>query len=138
MKITICTSMSFAKEMFAIKQQLEQLGHEVYLPEGADDYLHGLVKKIGGSEGAERKKKYNLIRKHFNLIKNSDAILVINNKKNEIRNYIGGNSFLEIGFAHILEKKIFLMNDIPDIELIGQEIEAIDPTILHGDLTKIL
>jgi len=39
--------------------------------------------------------------------------LVVNPDKNNVANYIGGNVFLEMGYAHILKKKIFLYNDIP-------------------------
>jgi hypothetical protein len=45
---------------------------------------------------------------------------------------------MEIGFAHVLEKKIFLMNPVPDIEYYRSEIEAVRPVIINGDLTKII
>ena len=57
-------------------------------------------------------------------------------EKNNIKNYIGGNSFLEMGFAHILNKKIFILNDIPEM-IYTDEIEAMQPIALRGDLTKI-
>lgn len=127
MKITICGSMAFAKEMINTKEQLEKGGHVVFIPDGTDEYANGQIdkNKIGGSEGAKRKIANDLIRKHCQLIDNSDAVLVLNYEKKGIQNYIGGNSFLEIGYAHILNKKIFLMNDIPEIELIKQEVEAV-------------
>ncbi|HOK35473.1 MAG TPA: hypothetical protein PLL80_01600 [Candidatus Pacearchaeota archaeon] len=40
--------------------------------------------------------------------KNADAILVVNIDKKGIKNYIGGNAFLEIGFTHILDKRILI------------------------------
>ena len=49
------------------------------------------------------------------MIQKSDAILVLNLTKNGIENYIGGNTFLEMGFAHVLEKKIFVYNKLPDV-----------------------
>jgi hypothetical protein len=61
----------------------------------------------------------------------------LNHDKNGISNYIGGNSFLEMGFAYVQNKKIFLLNGIPDIALIRQEIEAMTPIVLDGDLSKI-
>lgn len=137
MKIAICGSMSFVKEMINIKDQLEKMGHICFIPEGADDYVAGTVKKLGGTEGAKRKIVNNLIKRHYNLINDSDAILVLNYDKNGFKNYVGGNSFLEIGFAHILDKKIFLMNEIPDTEIIKQEIEAVQPIILNGNLNLI-
>lgn len=129
--------MAFAKEMIHVKDQLEQYGHICFIPSGADDYANGRVQEVGGSEGAKRKIANDFIRKHYDLINNSDAILVLNYKKKDIENYIGGNSFLEIGYAHILGRKIFLMNDIPEIELIKQEIEAVQPTIINGKLNLI-
>ena len=53
-----------------------------------------------------------------------------------IDNYIGGNSFLEMGFAFVLEKKIYLLNQIPEIGY-RDEIEAMNPIMLEGDLNKI-
>src|SRR3990167_1762253 len=134
MKITICGSMAFAKQIIDTKKTLENSGHVCFVPDGANDYANNQVEKIGGSEGAKRKIANDLIRKHYNLIEHSDAILVLNYDKRGIKNYIGGNSFLEIGYAYILNKKIFLMNEIPEIGLIKQEIEAIQPKIIHGKL----
>jgi hypothetical protein len=137
MKITICGSMAFAKEMINTKEELEKLGHVCFIPEGADIYSSGEVKKVGGSEGAKRKIANDLIRKHYDLINGSDAILVLNYKKRDIENYIGGNSFLEIGYAYILNKKIFLMNNLPETELIKQEIEAMQPVVINNNLNLI-
>lgn len=137
MKIAICGSMVFSKQMIDAKEKLEKAGHVCFLPEGAENYANNLVKKIGGSEGAKRKIENDLIRKHYDIINDSDAILVLNYEKKGIPNYIGGNSFLEMGYAHILGKKIFLINDIPEIELIKQEIEAVQPKILGGNLNLI-
>ena len=131
--------MAFAKKMIIAKQELEKRSHTVFILEGTEDYANGQIdkNKIGGSEGAKRKMANDLIRKHCHLIDNSDAILVLNYEKNGIQNYIGGNSFLEVGYAHIVGKKIFLINEIPDIELIRQEIEAIQPAIINGNLNLI-
>ncbi len=62
--------------------------------------------------------------------------LAVNIDKKGIKNYIGGNTFLEMGFAHVLDKKIFLLNEIPDISY-KDEIKAMQPIILNGDLSKI-
>lgn len=67
----------------------------------------------------------------------ADAVLVANYDKNNIANYIGGNTLMEIGFAHVLNQKIFLLNPIPDIAFYKTEIEAMKPIIVHGDLTLI-
>ena len=45
---------------------------------------------------------------------------------------------MEIGFAHVLNKKIFMINPIPNIEYYRSEIEAVSPVILEQDLNKII
>jgi predicted RNA-binding protein with PUA domain len=62
--------------------------------------------------------------------------LIVNIDKKDICNYIGGNTFLEMGFAHILNKKIFLLNEIPEM-IYTDEILAMQPIALNGDLSKI-
>jgi len=138
MKIAICGSMAFAKEMLDVKDKLEAAGHVCFVPYDTEAHVKGLLKKIGGSEGAKRKIALDLIRKHYDLINASDAILVLNYNKGRIKNYIGGNSFLEMGYAYIMRKKIFLMNSIPETTLIKQEVQTMRPIIIHGDLLKIV
>lgn len=67
----------------------------------------------------------------------ADAVLVLNIDKHGIANYIGGNTFLEIGFAHILNQKIFLLNPIPDMPYYKTEIVAMNPIVINGDLSLI-
>jgi hypothetical protein len=71
------------------------------------------------------------------MMQGGDAVIVLNIEKNGVPNYIGGNTFLEMGFAHVLNQKIFLYNPIPDNKLYKTEIEAMKPTIIHGDLSKV-
>jgi len=142
MTITICGSMKFAKQMVKVKDQLERDSHSVVIPELVEKFIkyktwQGRADGWRSSEGAKLKKKYNLIRSHYEKIKNSDAILVLNYEKKGIKNYIGGNSFLEMGFAYILNKKIYLLNDIPKLKFYREEIMAMDPIVLNGDLSKI-
>jgi len=42
-----------------------------------------------------------------------------------------------MSFAYILKKKIYLLNPIPDM-IYTDEIIAMHPIVLNGDLTKIL
>jgi nucleoside 2-deoxyribosyltransferase len=113
MKIAICASMVFAEKMLEVKRQLEELA------------VHD-------------KNEHDAIRKFWEIIKKSDAILVLNYDRKGIRNYIGGNTLMEIGFAHVLNKPIFLMNPIPDIEYYRSEIEAVSPVILEQNLNLIM
>lgn len=129
--------MTFAKEMIKTKGQLEKLGHICFIPESTDNYAGGKMEKICGSESAKRKIDNDFIRKHYDLIINSEAILVLNHDKNGIRNYIGGNALMEIGFAHINYKKVFLLNPAPELSY-TDEINAMTDVIINGDLHKIV
>ena len=143
MKIVICSSVSFAEKIMEIKDVLEERGMEVIIPEGLSDYLNDpeLKKRASGwgtLEGAERKIKNNLIRGYYEEIKTSDAILVINQDKNGIKNYLGGNSFLEMGFAHVLDKTIYVLNPLPEeLKVFYQELVAMQPIVINGDLSLI-
>ena len=44
---------------------------------------------------------------------------------------------MEMGMAYVNNKKIFLLNDIPETSSYLQEIKAMDPISLHGDLKNI-
>lgn len=69
-------------------------------------------------------------------IKESDAILVLNYDKDGHENYIGPNTLLEMGIAYFLGKKIYLINPIPRFYC-WEEVKAMKPLILNGDLAKI-
>ncbi|MEK6937734.1 MAG: hypothetical protein AABX04_01690 [Nanoarchaeota archaeon] len=58
-------------------------------------------------EFSQRAIKYDSIRNYWKVIQEADAVLIANFDKKGIKNHIGGNSFLEMGFAHVLNKKIF-------------------------------
>ena len=44
---------------------------------------------------------------------------------------------MEIGFAHVLNKRIFLLNPIPKIRYYESEIKAVKPIILNGNIEKL-
>ncbi len=142
MKITICGSLNFSYEMGKIAEDLKKLNFEVCIPKTSKEILNNEIsleniknQKENGKI-VERAIKNNVIKEHYNKIKNSDAVLVANFDKKGIKNYIGGNTFLEIGFAYILNKKIFILNPIPEISY-NHEIEIMQPIVLNGDLSKI-
>lgn len=137
MTITICGSMQFHLDMRDIKKTLEASGHIVLVPKSIElmDRV-GFVHPTVDEARIEAKIEHDFIRAHFQKIEQADAILVLNYDKKEIANYIGGNTFLEIGLAFWLGKKIFLLNPIPEMDYLT-EIHAMQPVILNGDLTKI-
>ena len=143
MKIVICSSVAFAEDIMKAKETLEKRGFEVVIPTGLEDYLNNdaLKKRASGwgtIEGAHRKIAMNLIKGYYDEITKSDAILVINKDKTGIKNYIGGNSFLEMGFAHVLGKPIYALNSLPEeLKVFYQELVAMQPVVLNGDLSLI-
>ena len=143
MKITICASINFTPKIKEIAEKLSELGHEVEIPKYSQKIINGEItlEKFAAIKQKQgdmvfRKSGEDLIKRYYIIIKNSDSILVINMDKNGIENYIGANTFLEMGFAYILNKKIFLLNNIPDMHC-KDEILAMSPIIINGDLEKI-
>ena len=133
MKIIICGSITAAHEILEIKEKLEALGHEIEIPEGVkDEFLRGRT-EVGIMEKAEDKIKNDLIRGYYEKIKLYDAVLVVNPEKRGVVGYIGGNTFLEMGFAHVLSKKLYVLSPLPEISY-SSEILAMKPVILDGDL----
>lgn len=132
MRISICGNMKFAQAMIEAKNTLEKMGHVVVVPANVERHADNTI----NIENKREKMELDLIRSYFEEIKKADAILVINKDKNNISNYIGGNSLIEISFAYVLHKKIFLLNPIPKINY-SDEIEAMSPIIINNDLKKI-
>lgn len=136
MKIAIVSSLTFAKEMVNTKKTLEKMGHFAVYSDFAEDFIDKTddeKEEMNAKNFAEK----DVIREFWRKIKVCDAILVLNYDKKGIKNYIGGNSLMEIGFAHVLNKKIFLMNGIPEIPFYKAEIIGVKPVILQGNLDKI-
>jgi hypothetical protein len=136
MKIIICSSISAADEVLAIKKELETSGHEVEIPEGIkNEYLRGRT-EVAVEEKAEDKIKSDLIRGYFEKMKNYDVVLIVNPEKRGVVGYIGGNTFIEMAFGHVLHKKIYCLNPLPEM-LYTSELLAMQPIILNGDLSLI-
>ncbi|MBI3659555.1 nucleoside 2-deoxyribosyltransferase [Candidatus Acetothermia bacterium] len=133
MIITLCGSMRFKQQMDEVVAALRAGGHQVHTPiaiEGVD-YLNKTQRAQ-----ATLKKEHDLIRKHFEKITQSDAILVLNYDTHETKNYIGGHTLLEMGVAFYLGKRIYLLNPIPEMPYTS-EMAAMEPTILNGSLNKL-
>ena len=128
--------MQFTEKILEVQQKLNQLGHTAFLTSFASSFIG---KNEQEKEMIKLHQKYNqdAIREFWDLMQGADAVLVLNYDKHGIQNYIGGNTLMEIGFAHVLNQKVFLLNPIPDISFYKTEIEAVKPVILHGELSKI-
>lgn len=136
MRIGVVGSMQFTEKMIDLKDQLVTLGHNAFLTNLAGPFI-GKTDEEKEQIKIHQKGNNDAIREFWKLMQGSDAILVANYNKHGIKNYIGGNTLMEIGFAHVLNQKVFLLNPIPDIPYYKTEIEAVEPIILDGDLTKI-
>lgn len=77
------------------------------------------------------------MHRHFEKIKNSDAILVCNYTKNGIENYIGGNTLIEIGVAAYAQKILYILNAIPEVSY-KDEIFGTKPIVLNGDIELLM
>jgi len=148
MIITICSSIDFTPKIIEIKKELESKGHMVNIPYVTQKTINGELsyedfiksKEKNGDILIRNAYSVDFIKRYWNFIINSDAILVLNIYKKGINNYIGGNTLMEMGFAYGHDKKIFLLNSIPErSEKMHYVDEIIDmrPIVLNGDLDKI-
>lgn len=146
MKITICGSIAFYEEMQKIKSQLETMGHEVELPptevkdgEGklisVQEYYR-IRKENSDHSGWIGERKTEAIMIHFKKVEWADVILVVNQEKNGTEGYIGGNTLMEIGIAFFLKKKIYFLNQIPELSY-KEELSGMNPIVVNGDLGLI-
>lgn len=144
MKIALCGSTDFYPKMDEIKEYLQKKGATVLHPrdtsvafsaqlKGFDD---GKVKKDQSTEG--RTIKHKLITSHMIAIKDCDAVLVVNMNKLGMTNYIGGNTFLEMGFAMAYGKPIYIYGGLPEYSPYFDEISGMKPIVLHEKLNLIM
>ena len=136
MKIVICGSMKVSAKMLEVRDELQKFGHEVILPRHTQEYAEMKTSDHIHNESVKNKIENDLIRDYYEKIKASDAILAVNCDLNGVAGYIGGNSFLEMGFAHVLGKKIFLLNAIPVCSF-TDELIAMQPIVLNENLHNI-
>ncbi len=137
-KIFLAASMNFYEELVSIESKLLSLGFEVEIPVSAklmkekNDFA---VEHFKGKTTSEQKGKY--IKENFNNISSSNALLVINNEKNNIQGYIGPNVLMEIGLAFHLHKTIYIWNQYPLDASYKDEMLALGVIVISRDLSKI-
>ena len=121
MKIVLCGSKKFIPKIFEVSEKLQKMGFETVIPR---EFIYEMTKK----EASIR---------HFSEIEKEDvsALLIVNETKNGVHNYIGANSFAELAFGFYKRKTVYLLNDI--YEPYSEELVAWEVIPLHGDLSKI-
>ncbi len=144
MIITICSSVDFTPKIIEVKKELEGMGHIVNIPYFTTMIINGelsfeeyLKAKEIGDIGLRWQQPVDMVKRYWDFIENSDAILVLNMEKKGINGYIGGSTLMEMGFAYGQGKKIFLYNPIPERSErmhYVDEIMDLDPGVINGDL----
>ena len=121
-RIVLCGSMKLKEKIFEVEEYLKNKGYEVVTPK----------------EFRLEMTKGDATKLHFDEITNekTDMVLAVNVTKNEIKNYIGPNTFAEIAMAFYFNKKIYLLNDI--YEPYRDELEGWKAIALKGNLEDII
>lgn len=135
MRIFVCASRSSYGEIARVCEELERRGHVTTPPNNYDDSSREDRVRAEGDE-AYREWKASMLRLQIEKVQANDAVLVVNADKGSDRNYIGGATFLEIFKAWELGRRVYLLNPIP-AGIFGDEIAAMQPQVLHGDLGAI-
>lgn len=130
--VVICGSMVFFDEMLACQDKLKQLGINSIVPKEENDMI------LNYSEEEFRLFKRRVSSSYLRKIrdKNTIAVLIVNERKNGIDNYIGANTLVELAMAFSWNRKIFIFNDI--YEPLADELLAWDSICLKGDLDQII
>lgn len=153
MKITICGSIAFYSEMEAARDALKELGHEIKIPELADEapaefggdkkvYFGKYVEENGGIDAFPAGHKIWSLKEgaivdHFKKLEWCDGVLITNYDKKGVRGYVGGNTLIEIGVGFYLKKPIYILNPVSSELSYKVEILGMKPILLNGDLKKI-
>lgn len=134
--------MTFYKQLMSVKKELTSLGFQVLVPNGArimekdDDFdVKRFLKKYYGNTFAQKKRL--AVKAHFQKIARGDAILVLNYTKHGVEGYIGPNVLMEMGLGFHLGKKIFLFNPYSKDSPFVDELSALAPKIVAGNLTHL-
>lgn len=116
MKILLICSNRFYSVVPYIKEELENDGHDVTVPNGYNNNYDE------------------------NIMDDVESVLVLNFNKDDKKKYpkdhIGEETFLEMYDAFRLNKKIYLVNGVPEGEL-KEKIELLNPIELNGFLNKL-
>ena len=131
--------MTFAKKMIKTKEILEEMGHLVTIPTDAFEIANGDYNHDDLEADYAHCVENDIMRTHFKFIEESDAVLVLNYDKNNIKGYIGTASLMEVGLAHHFHKKIFLLKELPhhSEHRWVHEVRIMQPVVLNGDFLKI-
>lgn len=130
--VVICGSMAHKEQWLGVIARLRDSGLIVSAPD-----LNENTDWSSLSDRAVIQQKGWLVRRHFANIATAKAVLICNYEKKGVDNYIGSNSFLEMGAGFIYGKPVYILNDIPQQDN-REEILALEPIVLKGDLNVLI
>ena len=129
MKVLLHASLDFATEMVETTDFLKTNNVDVILPE-LTRYQH--IRDVEGDDISFTHIKNRLTRENMKNVELCDCLFILNYTHRGVKNYIGGNSFLEMITAFYLRKPIYLLNPIPENMFYTEEIKALYPTVVHS------
>lgn len=124
--VVVCGSMKNLDLMTRIGEALKDSGLDVITPEADERNDLSTATKRAAS------------RRHMGHIRHhrTAAILVVNVDRPGANNYVGPNSFAEIGIAFADDRRVFLLQGMP--EYYKDELVAWGVECLEGDLTRLV
>lgn len=140
--IAVCSSAAFYEHVNDLMGELESMGYEVRIPKTAHimrqkNNFEVTHYKTWIDDPSKIAKKQELMEGHFEEVRQSDAILVVNDEKHGIPGYIGGNVLMEITLAYLLKKPIFVLNTIDKKHNLYEEILGVGAAQLDGDVKNL-
>ncbi len=132
MNIILAGSITACEQIEDIASKLQAMGHVVEIPFGCK-HLRDRT-EVSLEEKASDKIANDLLRAYFEKMKAHDAMLVVNPEKRGIAGYVGGNTLIEMSFAHVLGKPLYCLYPPGEVSYLP-EILAMQPTVLDGNLS---
>jgi hypothetical protein len=128
----ICGSMSHYRYMLDIQSELSAWDIDAIVP--ADETA--LPQNLSVKQFSAFKRIVS--ERYFRVIRQRDVIgiLVANNPKHGIANYIGANTFAEIAIAVNARKNVYILHDY--YEPVKDELVAWEAVPLHGKLERVI
>lgn len=130
-KLLIHASLDFEDKMVSTKKFIDNnfINCCVILPE-LTRYQH--IRDVEGDDVTFTQIKNRLTLDNMRNVEICDALLILNYSHRNIKNYIGGNSFIEMCIAFYLKKPIYLLNDIPEHMPYTEEIKSFYPQVVYS------
>lgn len=152
MRLTICGAVREYRHIQDLWERLEKLGHIVFAPPSKITDASGTtipvetyraVRDRAVAEGRPEDQwvwalKESLMRRHYDKVLNSDAVIVCNYPLYGRPGYIGANTFGEMILAHFLGRPIYLQHPFDPDSPFAEELRSMGLVLLNDDLTLIV